>query len=304
MPDELAPPILTPLSSSSILLTWRTPEVPTEGFIQGYNIFVDNIVAATVTTLNYTSGGLRPDTSYSFFIRAFNSIGFTISATVSARTLEGIPMGLAPPILIAVDAKRISALWDIPTLSNGIISRYELVQVTLEAEDAITDEEIVFTGLAMMVVIGDLLPFTLYTFIVRACTSGGCGPSNPSTVQTLEAPPTFQALPNVSTLTNISLLIIWEEPDVPNGIVVQYEIRQREIPFQGNGMVIANVSSNVLSFVAADLDSFSEYEFSVESYTQGGSARSGWTRGRTAESGMCYIHVPLAEPVHYICSIS
>lgn len=284
VPDELAPPILTVLSSSSILLVWRPPEVPVEGFIQGYNIFVDNVTVATVTTLNYTIDGLSPVTSYSFFIEAFNSVGSTRSATVSARTLEGIPMGQAPPTLVAVDIDQISASWDVPTSPNGVIDRYELVLVTLGAEGVITNEEIVFTGLARMVVIEDLLPFTLYTFIVRACTSGGCGPSEPSTILTLEAPPTFQAMPNVSTLTNISLLVEWEEPDMPNGNVVQYEIRQREVPFIGDGVTIGNVSNSMRSFVAVGLQPFTEYEFSVVSYTGGGGTTSEWSRGRTAEA--------------------
>lgn len=280
-----------PLSSSSILLVWRAPEVPTEGFIQGYNIFVDNISVATVTTLNYTSNGLHPDTSYFFFIRAFNSVGSTRSTTVSAHTLEGRPIGVAPPTLMVVDAKQISASWSAPTRSNGIINRYELVQVMPGTEDVIRNGEIVFNGLARMVVIGDLFPFTLYNFVVRACTSGGCGTSEPAAVQTLEAPPTLQAMPSVSTLTNTSLLVEWEEPDAPNGNVVRYEIKQREEPFQDDGVAIANVSGNVQLFVAVGLHSFTEYEFNVESYTQGGGTRSEWTRGRTAEAGKwCGVH--------------
>lgn len=255
-----------------------------EGFIQGYNIFVDNVSVATVTILNYTRDNLSPDTAYSFFIEAFNSVGSTRSATISTRTLEGRPMGQTPPTLVAVSAEEISASWNAPTTLNGVIDRYELVLVTIGAEGVITSEVVVFTGLARMATIGNLLPFTLYTFIVRACTSGGCGPSDPNTVQTLQAPPTFQAMPNVSTLTNMSLLVEWDTPDMPNGNVVQYEIRQREAPFQGDGMSIGNVSSVVQLFVAVDLQSFTEYEFSVVSYTQEGGTGSEWTRGRTADA--------------------
>ncbi len=157
--------------------------------------------------------------------------------------------------------------------------------VMLGPENVIMSEDIVFAGQGLTAVVQDLMPFTSYDFIVRACTAGGgCGSSEPSSVMTLEAPPTFQTRPNVSTLTAMSLLVEWEEPEEPNGIVVTYEIRRREAPFQGEGMFQVNVSGSQSAMVD-DLLPFTEYEFSVTSYTNGGGRTSEWTRGRTSEAG-------------------
>lgn len=275
-PDELAPPTFV-RSPTSILLTWLPPEVP-NGFILGYNVFRDGVLAATVMALNFTSEGLQPDSAYSFFIEAFNSVGSTRSTVATTRTLEGVPSGVATPNLTAISADIVSATWSPPTTPNGVIIRYELVMVTSDLNST------VFSGNTLGTNVPDLLPYTTYNFLLRACTVTGCGISMPTDVRTLEAPPTFQMSPNVSTLAAESLLVEWEEPDQPNGEVVRYEVRQRSSPFLGNGVSLGSVGSDVLNFTATDLRPFMGYEFSVVSYTRGGGTQSGWSRGITAEA--------------------
>ena len=235
-----------------------------------------------MTGLSYTSEGLQPDTSYSFFIEAFNSAGSTRSAEIMGRTLEGVPSGIAPPILTAVSASSVRAMWTTPTTPNGVITRYELVMVTFELNMTVISE------LSLSGVVSDLLPFTVYTFLIRACTVTGCGSSETVQVRTLEAPPTFQLRPNVSTLTAVSLFVEWEEPTEPNGVVIQYEVRQREIPFMGSGVFLANVSGDVFAFTVTDLRPFTVYEFSVVAYTAGGGTQSEWQNETTGEAGKIY----------------
>lgn len=241
-------------------------------------MFQDNVLVATATGLSFTSVGLQPDTSYSFFIEAFNSAGATLSSISTGRTLEGVPSGVAPPMLTPISADSVMATWTTPAVPNGVITRYELVMMTFELNTT------VFNGLALMATIPELLPFTVYSFFVRACTVTGCGTSESTQVQTLEAPPTFQMRPNVSTLTATSLFVEWEEPEEPNGVVIQYEVRQRASPFQSNGIFLGNVSSTVLVFTATDLRPFTGYEFSVVAYTKGGGTQSEWSAGLTAEA--------------------
>lgn len=280
----MAPPTLTP-SPTSILLTWLPPEAP-NGFIQNFNVFRDGVLIATVPELNFTSTGLVPDTEYSFFIEAVNSAGSTRSNTVTTRTLDGVPTGVAPPILLAVSVNSVRATWTVPSAPNGDIIGYELLRVTREPMTGdIVSETVEFSGIALTTAISNLAPFTLYEFRVRACTAGGCGSSDPAQVRTMQAPPTFQMQPNVSTLTSASLLVEWEEPEEPNGVVVQYDVRQREQPFQDNGVFLGNVSASARSFTATNLQPFTVYEFSIVSYTLGGGTQSEWRDGITTESG-------------------
>ena len=226
--------------------------------------------------------GLQPNTEYSYSVEAFNVIGSTSSITISVRTLQGPPSGVAPPVLQAVSATAIQASWQQPAVANGDISRYELVIVIVGGEPT---EEIVFSGIAFSATVSDLRPFTVYSFVVRACTSGGCGSSEAAEVRTDEAPPTFQPAPNVTVLNATGLEVAWDPPPEPNGVVVEYLIFQRNAPFEGEGFQVGVVSGSTLSFVVDGLQPFTYYEFSVVSATDGGSTQSGWTRQRTAESG-------------------
>ena len=199
------------------------------------------------------------------------------------RTLEGAPTGVQSPTLTALSATSVSASWVEPGTTNGVISRYELVRVTLGSEAVITSEEIVFTGLAMSTTVTGLQSFTDYYFVVRACTSGGCGSSEPLPVRTLEAPPTFQPAPNVTSLSSSSLLITWDIPNEPNGIITRYEVHQRNAPFVGEGFIVGTVLSGVERFTVNDLRPFTVYEFRVVSYSGGGGTPSEWSIGITDE---------------------
>lgn len=159
------------------------------------------------------------------------------------------------------------------------------MRVTLGGEGVIFIEEVVFVGDSLSVVVSGLRPFSDYYFIVRACTSGGCGFSEPSSVQTLEAPPTFQPAPNVSSLSSSSLLITWGIPNEPNGNITRYEILQRNAPFLGAGFTIGTVMSDLQFLTVHNLRPFTVYEFSVVSYTGGGGTQSGWSSGTTDEDG-------------------
>ena len=285
-PDEQAPPLLTPLNSTSIQLTWLGPEAP-NGVILGYNIYRDGASIATTSSTSYIDTGLTPDTEYLYSIEAFNVIGSTRSVSVSSQTEEGIPAGLVPPTLTTINSTAVAASWQEPAVANGAIIRYELVLVAVDGE--VITEIVVFTGLAFSTIVTDLRPFTLYSFEIRACTTGGCGSSESSQVLTGEAMPTFQPAPNVTTLSATSLGINWGIPPEANGIVTHYAIYQRNTPFVGDGFLVGNVSSDTLSFVVGGLRPFMTYEFSVVSYTSAGGTRSEWVAGETAQSGkMCF----------------
>lgn len=264
---------------------WLEPEAP-NGIVLGYIIYRNGTQIANTSTLSYNDTGLTPDTVYSYVIEAFNVIGSTRSVPRTGRTLEGAPTGVQRPTLTALNATSVSASWVEPETTNGVISRYELVRVTLGSESIITSEEIVSTGLAMSATVTGLLPFMEYFFVVRACTSGGCGSSEVSSVRTLEAPPTFQPSPNVTTLSSSSLLITWDIPTEPNGILSRYEIYQRNAPFVGEGFRVGTVPSSVETLIVDSLLPFTVYEFRVVSYTgAAGGTPSDWTNGTTAEDG-------------------
>ncbi len=282
-PDEQAPPFLIPLDSTTIFLGWLEPEAP-NGVISGYNVYRNGFVIATITEMSYNDTGLTPSTEYSYIIEAFNVVGATSSFAVQAQTLEGVPTGILQPFLEPSGSTAVLASWQEPAVPNGVIARYELVIVAVEGE---TTETTVFSGLAFSTTVSGLDPFTQYYFELRACTSGGCGSSEPTQVLSGEAPPTFQPAPNVTVVSATSLLVTWAPPPEPNGIITHYIVYQRNEPFQGEGFSVGNVSSEILLFVVRELRPFVTYEFRVVSFTVAGGTASEWTAGQTEQSGNC-----------------
>ena len=285
-PDEQAPPSLTALNSTSILLTWLPPEAP-NGVILGYNIYRDGNLTANTMETTYIDTDLTPNTRYSYVIEAINTVGTTTSVAVAQQTLEGVPTGITPPTLQAIGSMVVQATWEVPAVTNGMIVRYELVIV---AVSGVPTEDVVFSGLELSTNVSRLLPFTVYSFELRACTSGRCGFSDPSQVQTGEAPPTFQPAPNVTMVSSTSLQVSWDPPAEPNGVVSHYVIYQRSEPFEGEGVAVGNVTSSVLSFLVEGLCPFTSYEFRVVSFTTGGGTASGWSLGKTAASGIVSLY--------------
>lgn len=74
-----------------------------------------------------------------------------------------------------------------------------------------------FSGLSTQAVVTGLQPFTQYTVVLEACSSGGCTSTPPLSFLTAAAPPQNQPPPTISTLGPHSLQAYWEPPSQPNG---------------------------------------------------------------------------------------
>ena len=280
-PDEQAPPTASVRSSTYIELTWLLPEAP-NGVIIGYQLYRNSSNIADLTERMYNDTGLTPNSYYSYSIESYNIIGSTTSTQVVFKTLEGIPTGLSPPTYQVLNSTAVNVLWTEPMVSHGTISNYVLLLVQTDAEN-----EEVFQGNSFFYVVTNLRPFTTYSFIVQACTTGGCGSSSSSQVQTAQAPPTSQPAPTVTALSDTELQLQWDAPPEPNGIIVRYDFFQREDPFEGDGVFVSSVDGrDTLSLVVARLEPFTRYQFRVESHTEAGGTSSEWSEGMTLEAGM------------------
>ena len=206
---------------------------------------------------------------------------------VKFKTLEGIPAGISAPTHIVLNSTAIAVMWVEPMVTHGTISHYILL----------VNQNEVFQGNTFSYVVTNLRPFTTYSFIVQACTNGGCGSSLSSENQTAEAAPTSQPAPDVTPQGATALLLQWETPAEPNGIIVQYTIFQREAPFDGDGVQVMIFDETTRSFVVHGLEPFTRYQFLVESHTTAGSTRSEWSEGITGEAGTTPSFYLIAIPI-------
>lgn len=230
-PADLAPPTLTVLGPSSILVRWRLPSTP-NGVISrmelrqltesAFEVVFNDVDLELETTLT----GLLPNTLYTFQLLAFNAGGSVTSSSVQALTLEDIPDDISPPTVGAVGATFLEASWSPPGIPNGDIILYNLT----------LDGGLVFsTAEGFSYNITDLRPFTSYSLAVIACTTRGCGSSNQSTARTLEDIPSGYTQPALLTVTSSAIRVDIIPVTNENGVVTYMLYVSGNFPAAGMG---------------------------------------------------------------------
>ena len=197
-----------------------------------------------------------------------------------------VPIGVQTPIVSQVESRRLTVYWDPPLQPNGVITLYQLF-----VEDILR-----FSGTVNSTIIDNLEPFTEYSFFVQACTNIGCSNSSASTGQTLPDSPMGLAAPNLTVLSPSSIQANWDEPDMPNGVILRFELRrlfgpelsQSEIEFSGLGLetTVTGLEPNTL------------YSFQLFVFNGGGFASSSVVDALTLEDIPDGIIAPDADPIN------
>uniref|UniRef100_H2YEQ8 Usherin n=1 Tax=Ciona savignyi TaxID=51511 RepID=H2YEQ8_CIOSA len=320
-PEQQAAPEQTEVKSRYIVITWNPPDLP-NGDILSYKLYRNNEIVHTVndsspfTVKRFNDTGLLPYTNYDYHVDTSNVGGEVSSPNLRVQSLAGIPTGIPPLSVSRVRARTALFEWAEPDVAHGPIETYVLQSLTTEEDDAV---EVHYNGLAKRAEIDTLQPFTNYTFTLRACTSGGCGDSLPLIVITPEAKPGQQLPPEITAISNTSLLVSWEPPVEANGIIHQYEVMMRGKPGRDgahyplqkvvfithgayNPRRTSSPGYNPLpqpktNFTQENLEPFTEYEFFVSSSNSLGSVQSPWVTARTLEGDPVFMTSPTLEAV-------
>ena len=165
-------------NSTSISVSWTTPLSP-NGIIITYELTytadgddLENEMAfnvssdSTNTSYVVTIEGLKEFTLYCVSVRAFTSAGPGDSVKQLLRT---DPDSSSPPTSVEVSVLSATALelsWQPPMLARGNLSGYEIEHnATMEGDIASTN---ITSPSILSFMYTDLLPFTFYSFRVRA----------------------------------------------------------------------------------------------------------------------------------------
>ena len=190
------------------------------------------------------------------------------SESVNVITLDGIPSGIQVPVVTFVNSTSFTSTWNEPQITNGMITSYTLqVYFTNNTRFVSTD----VAGNRFVATVNGLNPFTMYYATVIACTNGGCGESLQTMFQTAESSPQFQTPPNVATINSTAINITWLPPQIPNGVLIRYEIILHTDISEN---IIANVSSEQNQYLITSLSPATEYGVSIVSYTMAGGTES------------------------------
>ncbi|XP_029001116.1 usherin isoform X2 [Betta splendens] len=326
-PSQQPAPVGFALSYSSIRLSWHPPDAPNSHSLNYTLIRDGQSVFRTqshypFSPKSFEDTSLSPYTNYTYWLMAANVAGSTTSALASCQTLGARPaaehlhlnhVGRPGPTTASFN-------WSAPRNDTGPVERFAL---SLTESSSGAEPVIHYTGSSTEAVASGLKPFTQYTVVLEACSSGGCTSTAPLSLLTASAPPQNQPPPSVSAAGPHGLRVSWEPPGRPNGVITKYEVFLRgpvdshnssssaveERVFFSSGWLdpsdppelqqsnSSGVSPPESSTTVPGLQAYSTYQLRVVSSNMAGSVSSGWTTARTMEGVPEFMAPPEVSPL-------
>ena len=271
VPIGVQPPFVTFSDSCSLGLSWATPTQP-NGIVVRYDLFVGGELRFTGLDNSTLIDGLEPFTEYALLLRACTSAGCSNSSESVGQTLPDSPAGLAAPNLTVLSPSSIEAAWAPPESPNGVLLGFEL---RLLSGPELARSEVVYSGLDFETTVSGLIPNTVYTFQLVVFNAGGSTSSPIVQALTFEDIPDGISAPDIEVVNSSSLLVTWEEPTMPNGIIIEYILIQ-------NGATV--FSGLAFSYLAPDLDPFTVYSYAIMVCTVEGCGSSNRSTAATLEA--------------------
>ncbi|XP_025748029.1 usherin [Callorhinus ursinus] len=297
-PQSLLAPWAQATSAHSVLLNWTKPELP-NGIISQYHVVyqerlddptfnVSTVHAFTVMGMSLQAHlfGLEPFTTYHVGIVATNQAGEVSSPWTVVQTLESSPSGLSNFTVQQQENGRALLLqWSEPVRTNGVIKTYNIFSEGI----------LEYTGLNRQFLFRRLVPFTLYTLTLEACTKVGCAHSEPQPLWTDEAPPHSQLAPAIQAVGSTSIELSWSEPLHPHGKIIRYDVIRRcfEGKAWGNQTIQAdekivfteyNTERNTFMYNDTDLQPWTQCGYKIHTWNSAGHTCSSWNIVRTKQA--------------------
>uniref|UniRef100_A0A3B5LYR8 Usher syndrome 2A (autosomal recessive, mild) n=1 Tax=Xiphophorus couchianus TaxID=32473 RepID=A0A3B5LYR8_9TELE len=257
VPEDVKPPVVKAISSSSLHVSWSAPSRP-KGVIQRYHLNqtgVGTVFTHTGGLRNYTVIGLQPYTDYSFVLVACTTVGCAASGPSTGRTLQASPSGVwSSPRHLIINTSAVELYWDPPSQPNGHVFRYRLIR----------DGRTVFTGdhQDQKYIDTGLLPKHRYLYELEASTAGGTGLSDKYAKQTPASCPTGIPPPyNMTVSGPHSISLTWSPPAQLNS---SQPVFYNVLLNPGSHGAISRHAGQNLHLTVTDLEPFTTYYIRVQ----------------------------------------
>ena len=218
-------PLITSISSRSVLLTWSHPLNDNHDPINSYRIFVREHYNDQMTEINtgdnkteYLVTGLQPFTTYSFRVSAHNNIGYSLLSKESFQTKTHREKPTEAPIilnnLIKTHKTSVEIFWNPPPESsiNGEFLGY-LLTYNIEGSDDKTFVNIIDETFKMQnITIFGLVNQANYEVTIAAKNLEGLGPETSVMVRTEGGVPSAPRNLTVSQISSNQFMLNWTIP--------------------------------------------------------------------------------------------
>ena len=252
-------------SIDSVNVTWLRPQ-KINGVLQRYQLDFNGS-----SVINVSAGGvlsrvvrhLLLNTLYSVSLLACSDGGCTSSLPTFFRTKVAPPRSVSSPVLTAVDESAIYANW-----SQGITGNDEVI-MTYKLE---MNRVVVYKGVDTEFIVSGLVSFQEYTFVLIACTLGGCSRSDDAVCRLEDSAPSGMRFPVLREIRSAAIEISWFPPDNPNGIISSYKVKRDGMLIFVDIFELGSLLST--SYTDYNLQPGKEYSYTIIAYNRKGSAES------------------------------
>uniref|UniRef100_A0A3B4YKY3 Protein tyrosine phosphatase receptor type Q n=1 Tax=Seriola lalandi dorsalis TaxID=1841481 RepID=A0A3B4YKY3_SERLL len=250
-------------SSTAIIVSWDPPLEPNGR--PYYLLTLQETIKHTTTDNVFLFTKLRKYFPYVLTVTPATGAGpaDNHTSTMYLRTDDDIPSSV--PLLVStrnLSSSSIAVVWQRPLEANGEITEYTLTLFGPGGSNTTHTPNTSF-------IITNLLPYTAYNVTITAATRKGLGPYLLLQLHTDEGGP--MSPPRNLTIYNhtaVSVWLSWEPPLEPNGVVIQYGFRIRDLIT--HTVTHQNSSGPSTIEYLSGFRPHSSYEISVYSYTRVG----------------------------------
>nr|DBA31022.1 TPA: hypothetical protein GDO54_006937 [Pyxicephalus adspersus] len=267
------------MSSIIVKLSWLPPLEP-NGIILFYTVYIWDEMSNKTINVEETSvkcQDLDSNHEYSAYVTSSTRFGDgnVRSDILKFRTLEGVPSD--PPRNLSyknISSSSVMIFWSAPIKPNGVIQYYSLYYQNSSKTyiKNLTSNDFSFDSNGFLAIIDGLAKFSHYKFWITASTVFGDGNQASEIIEVYteqDVPETTPMIRECKNLTSTSVLVSWDPPERPNGIITGYYL-QIYGP-QGNKSFPDTMQ---VSIILKDLEPFTQYFIFVAARTIKGTGPS------------------------------
>ena len=259
------------ISSSRIVLTWKDNSKDEDGFKiyrkEGACDSADTwslIITKGANITNHSNTGLRPNTTYSYRMSAYNTSGDSdYSDCASAKTaLSGTPKAPTNLNAASVSANQINLIWTDNSTNETSFEVYKKVGsdpwslLTTKGANVISHTNSAATGNTIT---------TTYSYFIQACNSSGCSPKTNFAVVPYR-PTNLTA----TALSSNRINLTWTDKS-SNETGFEIYGKSGACASTNSWNLIKRTGPNITSYVNTGLSSGQTYSYRTRAYTKSSS---------------------------------